>query len=76
MNYNKGQTTQGYVTLTIGTRSVSMGVFQNKSEQYFDLENTTFSITYSPITFGIKYTTKNLTPSDIHVRHLSGEKIM
>lgn len=76
MNYNKGQTTQGYVTLTIGTRSVSMGVFQNKSEQYFDLENTTFSITYSPITFSIKYTTKNLTPSDIHVRHLSGEKIM
>lgn len=76
MNYNKGQTTQGYVTLTIGTRSVSMGVFQNKSEQYFDLENTTFSITYSPITFGIKYTTKNLTPSDIHVRHLSGEAIM
>ena len=76
MNYNKGQTTQGYVTLTIGTRSVSMGVFQNKSEQYFDLENTTFSITYSSITFGIKYTTKNLTPSDIHVRHLSGEKIM
>lgn len=76
MNYNKGQTTQGYVTLTIGTRSVSMGVFQNKSEQYFDLENTTFSITYSPITLGIKYTTKNLTPSDIHVRHLSGEKIM
>ena len=76
MNYNKGQTTQGYVTLTIETRSVSMGVFQNKSEQYFDLENTTFSITYSPITFGIKYTTKNLTPSDIHVRHLSGEKIM
>lgn len=76
MNYNKGQTTQGYVILTIGTRSVSMGVFQNKSEQYFDLENTTFSITYSPITFGIKYTTKNLTPSDIHVRHLSGEKIM
>lgn len=76
MNYNKGQTTQGYVTLTIGTRSVSMGVFQNKSEQYFELENTTFSITYSSITFGIKYTTKNLTPSDIHVRHLSGEKIM
>lgn len=76
MNYNKGQTTQGYVTLTIGTRSVSMGVFQNKSEQYFDLENTSYSITYSPITFGIKYTTKNLTPSDIHVRHLSGEKIM
>ena len=76
MNYNKGQTTQGYVTLTIGTRSVSMGVFQNKSEQYFDLENTTFSITYDSITFGIKYTTKNLTPSDIHVRHLSGEKIM
>lgn len=76
MNYNKGQTTQGYVTLTIGTRSVSMGVFQNKSEQYFDLKLTSYSITYSPITFGIKYTTKNLTPSDIHVRHLSGEKIM
>ena len=76
MNYNKGQTTQGYVTLTIGTRSVSMGVFQKKSEQYFDLKLTSYSITYSPITFGIKYTTKNLTPSDIHVRHLSGEKIM
>ena len=76
MNYNKGQTTQGYVTLTIGTRSVSIGVFQNKSEQYFDLKLTSYSITYSPITFGIKYTTKNLTPSDIHVRHLSGEKIM
>lgn len=76
MNYNKGQTTQGYVTLTIGTRSVSIGVFQNKSEQYFYLELTSYSITYSPITFGIKYTTKNLTPSDIHVRHLSGEKIM
>ena len=76
MNYNKGQTTQGYVTLTIGTRSVSMGVFQNKAEQYFDLKLTSYSITYSPITFGIKYTTKNLTPSDIHVRHLSGEKIM
>lgn len=76
MNYNKGQTTQGYVTLAIGTRSVSMGVFQNKSEQYFDLKLTSYSITYSPITFGIKYTTKNLTPSDIHVRHLSGEKIM
>ena len=56
MNYNKGQTTQGYVTLTIGTRSVSMGVFQNKSEQYFDLKLTSYSITYSPITFGIKYT--------------------
>lgn len=76
MNYNKGQTTQGYVTLTIGTRSVSMGVFQKKAEQYFDLKLTSYSITYSPITFGIKYTTKNLTPSDIHVRHLSGEKIM
>ena len=76
MNYNKGQTTQGYVTLTIGTRSVSMGVFQNKAEQYFDLKLTSYSITYSPITLGIKYTTKNLTPSDIHVRHLSGEKIM
>ena len=76
MNYNKGQTTQGYVTLTIETRSVSIGVFQNKSEQYFDLKLTSYSITYSPITFGIKYTTKNLTPSDIHVRHLSGEKIM
>lgn len=76
MNYNKGQTTQGYVTLTIGTRSVSMGVFQKKSEQYFDLKLTSYTITYNPITFGIKYTTKNLTPSDIHVRHLSGEKIM
>lgn len=76
MNYNKGQTTQGYVTLTIGNRSVSMGVFQNKSDQYFDLESTSFSLPYMSYGFGIKYTTGTLTPSDIKVRHSSGENIM
>lgn len=76
MNYNKGQTTQGYVTLTIGNKSVSMGVFQNRSDEYFDLENTSFSVPYMNYGFGIKYETNTLTPNDIKVRHASGDNIM
>lgn len=76
MNYNKGQTTQGYVTLTIGNRSVSMGVFQNRSDEYFELESESYSVPYMNYGFGIKYTTNKLTPSDIKVRHASGDRIM
>lgn len=76
MNYNKGQTTQGYVTLTIGNRSVSMGVFQNRSDEYFELEGESYSVPYMNYGFGIKYTTSTLTPSDIKVRHASGDRIM
>lgn len=76
MNYNKGQSTQGYVTLTIGNRSVSMGVFQNRSDEYFELESESYSVPYMNYGFGIKYTTSTLTPSDIKVRHASGDRIM